>query len=260
MPIDSLRTGALPRPRLDDLAPRAAVISVLLAYDHPIFREGVKSILAGAGDVTVAGEASSAEETLEQVRSLAPDVVVLDPRIAGRDGLATIGQLARRRPRARLLILSAHPEDRHAVSCLEHGADGYVVKDVAPQQLVAAIRQLHAGGKVLTPRLAEELLRTRETPPPAAPAAQAGLSRRQLEVMRLLGSGLTSRQIASRLELSVNTISTHRARILCKLDLSTTAALLRYAIELELSATAWAKAIVVGHVTTSAALLAKRRP
>lgn len=216
------------------------MIRVLLGDGHPIFRQGVKSILAATGEVTVVGEAGSAAEVLRQASVLAPDLVVLDPGVAGRVGLATIGELARRRPRARLLILSAHPEDRLAVSCLEHGADGYLVKDVAPQQLVAAVRQVHAGGKVLSPRLVEALLRARRARP-AAPAAAGGLSRRQLEVIRLLGAGLTIGQIAARLELSVSTVSTHRARILRRLQLSTTAALVRYAIELELGAAAWAK-------------------
>jgi len=209
------------------------VIRVLLADGHPIFRAGVKSVLAGARDVTVAGEASSAEEILAQASRLAPDLVVMEPRVPGEDGLATIRELARQRPRARLLILSARPEDRFAVSCLEHGADGYVVKDVAPRQLLAAIRQLHAGGKYLTARLVEELIRAHVTPRPAALEAGSELSRRQLEVVRLLGSGLTPGQIAARLQLSVKTISTHRARILRKLELPGTAALVRYAVARE---------------------------
>jgi DNA-binding NarL/FixJ family response regulator len=219
------------------------VINVLLADDHPIFREGLKRVLAGAGDLAVTGEAGSGEETLEKTSLLGPDVVVLDMSMPGQGGLDTVRELKRRSPRVRILILTVHPEDHFAVSCLKHGADGYMVKDGTPQQVVAAIRKLHAGGKYLTPSLAEQLVGALREPDPMTPHLHALLSTRQLEVLRLLGSGLTPSRIASRLHLSVKTVSTHRTRILQKLQMSTTAELMRYAIERDLGSRGWTEAI-----------------
>jgi two-component system invasion response regulator UvrY len=205
------------------------VIKVLLADDHPIFREGVKRVLEGASDMAVTGEASSGAEALEKASLLGPDVVVLDLSMPGQEGLDTVQELTRRNPLVHVLMLTVHPEDQFAVSCLKHGADGYMVKDAAPQQLIAAIRKLHNGGKYLTPALAEQLVCAFKAPNPEG--LHAVLSRRQLEIMRLLGSGLTSSRIAAQLNLSVKTVSTHRARILQKMHMSTTAQIMRYAVE-----------------------------
>jgi two-component system invasion response regulator UvrY len=212
------------------------LISVLLADDQPIFREGVKRVLERAGDITVAGEAGSLTEVFQQLRSLRPDVVVMDlPFRAHEDGLAAVRELTRQRPLVRILILTSHCEDHFAVSCLKHGADGYMMKDAAPQQLISAIRKLQAGGKYLTAGLAEQLVAALKAPERGEADAEAILSRRQREIMRLLGSGLTPTRIASELHLSVKTISTHRTRILQKLHLSTTAELMRYSVERELA-------------------------
>jgi two-component system invasion response regulator UvrY len=212
------------------------VINVLLADDQPIFREGVKRVLEGAGDVVVAAEAGSVEETFQQLCAGRPDVVVLDLPMPGQEGLDTLRELTRRNPLVRILILTAHREDYFAVSCLKAGADGYMVKDAAPQLLIAAIRKLYAGGKYLTPCLAEQVVAALKAPDDGVTDADAALSRRQREILRLLGSGLTPSRIASELHLSVKTISTHRSRILQKMHMSTTAELMRYAVERELGA------------------------
>jgi DNA-binding NarL/FixJ family response regulator len=210
------------------------VIKILLADDQPIFREGLKRVLEAAGDMTVAGEASSGEEALEQASLLAPDVVVVDLSMPGHGGLDTVQELRRRHPRVHVLMVAGHAEDQFAVRCLRHGADGYLVKDAAPQQLISAIRKLHTGGKYLTPALAEQLVYALSSPNPWVDDPHSVLSRRQLEVMRLLASGLTSSRIADRLHVSVKTVSTHRTRILHKMHMSTTAELMRYAVEWQL--------------------------
>ncbi|HVT57131.1 MAG TPA: response regulator transcription factor [Thermoanaerobaculia bacterium] len=210
------------------------MIKVLLADDHQIFREGVKSVLEAAGDLVVTGEASSGEEALEKADALSPDVVVLDLSMPGKGGLETTRELKRRNRRLRVLILTVHPEDHHAIRCFAHGADGYMVKDVAPQQLVAAIRILHGGGKYIAPCLVERLLGALGAPDRAAMMPHAALSRRELEVARLISSGLTPGQIASRLGRSATTIRTQRASILRKMRMRTTAELMRYALEHQL--------------------------
>ena len=220
------------------------MIRVLLADDQPIFREGVKRVLERADDITVAGEASSLAEVFEQLGSIRPNVVVMDLAFRGQDdGLAAVRELARQRPPVHVLILTSHCEDHFAVSCLKHGADGYMMKDAAPQQLISAIRKLRAGGKYLTAGLAEQLVAALKAPERGEADGEAMLSRRQREIMRLLGSGLTPTRIAAELHLSVKTISTHRARILQKLHLSTTAELMRYSVERELGSGSRARSL-----------------
>ena len=214
----------------------AQLIRILLADDHAIFRAGVKRVLEGAADLVIEAEAGSGGEALEQASLLAPDVAILDVSMPGTDILDTLRELKQRQPGLRILVLSVHPENHFAVRCLRQGADGYMTKDAPPEELIAAVRKVHGGGKYLTPRLTEQVLDALHEPDGAPRLPHAGLSRRQLEVLRLLGSGMTPTRIAVRLRLSVKTVSSHRQRILEKMRMSSTAELMRYAIERQLSA------------------------
>lgn len=134
------------------------MITVLLADDHLIYREGIKSVIESAGDLAVAGEAGTAEEAMEKATALMPEVMILDTSLPGHQDLATLRELKRRHPPGHIVVLTARADAGFAVSCLRQGADGYLVKDSTPQEVVAAIRRVHGGGKYLSPALGERLL------------------------------------------------------------------------------------------------------
>jgi DNA-binding NarL/FixJ family response regulator len=207
------------------------VIKILVADEHPIFREGVKRVLESASDMVVTGEASSAAEALEKAHLLGPDVVVLDLSKPGQEGLDTVRALRARHPLMHFLMLTAHAEDHFAVCCLKLGVDGYMLKDAAPKELIAAVRKVHLGSKYLTPALVEQLVHELTWAKSNPEDLHLMLSWRQLEILRLLGAGLTTRRIGALLHLSVKTVSTHRSRILEKMHMSSTAQIIRYAVE-----------------------------
>lgn len=204
------------------------MIKVLVADDHPIVRQGLKQTLADTPDLEVAGEAGNAQEVLAKVGAATWDVVVMDLSMPGRSGVELIKEVKRLRPHLPVLVLSMHPEDQAAVPVLKAGASGYLTKESAPDQLVAAIRKAVAGGKYVSPSLAEKLAlevgRDTDTLP------HETLSDREYQVLRLLASGKTVTEIAEELSLSVKTISTYRTRILEKMNMQTTAELMHYAI------------------------------
>ena len=205
------------------------MIRVLLADDHAIVRAGLKEILADTGDMTVAGEAGSGPEVLALVRARDYDVVVLDMSMPGRSGIELIKQLKSEKPKMRILVLSMHSEAQYAVRAVKAGASGYLTKDSATDQLVAAIRRIAAGGAYFSSETAQRLV--------LDSAASGGsdlphtrLSNREFEVFRQIVAGRSVSDIAQGLNLSVKTISTHKARILEKMGMASQADLVRYAI------------------------------
>jgi two-component system invasion response regulator UvrY len=212
------------------------VIKVIIADDHAIVREGLRRILASDPDILVVGEAADAAELLGQMRRRPCDVVILDITMPGRSGLDLLRDLDQDRRLSRALVLSMHPEDQLAIRALKAGAAGYLNKACAPDELVRAIRRVYAGGKYVSPWLAEKLaseLRTSSEAP-----LHAGLSDREFEVMRLLAMGSRVKEIAEQLSVSVKSISTYRARLLRKMQMRSNAQLVRYAIEHGLAETA----------------------
>lgn len=208
------------------------MIRILLADDHKMFREGVRGLLETRPDMTVVAEADTGEEALAYATEHRPDVVLLDVSMPGRGGLETVAELKKRNPRVRVLMLTIHPEDRFAVRCLKGGADGYMTKDTASEELVTAIRKVHSGGKYVSPSLAENLVMSLDRDFGAAP--HETLSDREFQVMRMLASARTVSEIAEELCLSVKTISTYRSRILDKLGLRNNAEIMQFAIEQDL--------------------------
>jgi two-component system, NarL family, invasion response regulator UvrY len=203
------------------------MIKVLVADDHAIIREGLKRILEGS-DVQIVAEAATGPETLEKARKSRPDIVLLDVSMPGGDGLETAKDLKRQNPKVRVLMLTVHPEDNFAVRCLTEGADGYMTKDAAPEQLIQALRRIQKGGKYISPNLAERLaLNLGEG---SDRPAHDALSTRELAVMRRIASGKTVSEIAAELNLSVKTISTYRHRILEKMNLRNNSEIVRYAV------------------------------
>lgn len=207
------------------------MIGVLLADDHAIVREGLKRILAGS-EFSVVAEAASSPEVVQAVSEHEPDVVILDISMPGRGPVETLHEIKHRRPQARVLFLSMHPENQYAARLFREGADGYLTKESAPELLVDAMRKVHRGGKFVSPALAEELALRLSGDYDSAPHEK--LSDRELQVLRLLGTGKTGTEIGHELNLSPKTIATYRARILDKMGLSSTAEIIHYAIRHDL--------------------------
>ncbi len=205
------------------------MVKLLIADDHTLFREGVKRILEQESGFIVAGEAATGEEAVQEAIRCRPDVVLLDVSMPGRGGIETAQELKRRCPGVRILMLTFHPEDHFAVRCLREGADGFLTKDIAPSDLLAAIRKVRGGGKYVTPSLAERLATSLETGFGRMP--HESLSEREFEVMRLIAAGRTASAIAEELHLSVKTVSTYRTRILEKMGMANNAEIMRYAFE-----------------------------
>jgi len=204
------------------------MIRILIADDHAVVREGLRQIITKQTDMSVVGEAANGAEVLGKIKDAAYDVVLLDLSMPGRGGLEILGDIKRENPDSRVLILSVHSESLYAVRALKAGASGYLTKESAPEQLVEAIRKVSHGGKYISPsvaeRLANELGGDSDRPP------HEKLSDREYQVLCLLGSGKTVKEIAEELSLSVPSISTYRARILEKMNMKNNAELAHYAI------------------------------
>jgi DNA-binding NarL/FixJ family response regulator len=205
------------------------MIRVLLADDHAIVRAGLKEILAETGDIAVAGEAASGPEVLARIRDSDYDVAVLDMSMPGRSGIELIRQVKDEKPWVRILVLTMHSEQQYAVRALKAGASGYLTKESAPDQLVAAIRRIAAGGAFVSPETAEQLALDVNRAPGGPPHTL--LSDREYQVFELIVNGKSVSDIARQLALSVKTISTHKTRILHKMGVTSEAELVRYALE-----------------------------
>jgi len=205
------------------------MIRVLLADDHAIVRAGLKEILADTGDIEVAGEAANGQEVLARVSAQDFDVAVLDLSMPGRNGIELIKLVKAEKPKLRILVLSMHSEEQYAVRALKAGASGYLSKESAADELVAAIRRIAGGGAYVTPETAERL--ALGAAPRAEAAAHTLLSDREFQVFRMIARGASVTDIARELSLSVKTISTHKTRILGKMGLANQAELIRYALE-----------------------------
>jgi two-component system invasion response regulator UvrY len=204
------------------------MINVLIVDDHPIVRRGLKDILKGERDLAVT-ETANAEGALSLIEQQPFDLVVLDLDLPGMNGLELLNTIKRQHKHLRVLVLSIYPEDQFAVRVLKAGASGFISKDAVPEQLVSTIRKILQGAKHVSERTADLLVqRLRDH---HGTHLHEKLSDREFQVLCLIGEGKTVKQIAEALSLSAPTISTYRARILDKMDMKTTAQLVRYAIQ-----------------------------
>lgn len=212
------------------------MIRILIVDDHAILRAGLKHLLSECGDIVVGGEASNGLEALDRIQAENWDAMVLDMSMPGRSGIELIKQIKTERPKLPILVLSMHKEDVYAVRAMRAGAAGYLCKDNAESQLEQAIRKVAGGGLFIGPAVAEKL---------AADLLQAGrddapphtrLSDREYEIFRYLAAGDSVTDIAHRLSLSVKTVSTHKFRIMQKMNLANAAELIHYAIKYGLAA------------------------
>lgn len=205
------------------------MIRVLVADDHTIIRDGLRQILADTPDLSVAGEAANGNEALEKIRSERWDVLVLDISMPGRNGLDLIRQIKSECPALPILVFSMHQEEQYAARALRAGASGYLTKEADSGLLVSVIRKVAQGGVYLSPRMAERMVR--ELHPGGERLPHETLSDREYQIFRELVSGRSVSDLADELCLSVKTISTHKKRILQKMRMTTTAELVRYAVE-----------------------------
>jgi DNA-binding NarL/FixJ family response regulator len=205
------------------------MIRILIADDHAIVREGLKQILAETPDMVVAGEAANGQEALEYIRKAECDLVLLDLAMPGRDGLDTLKELKREKPKLPVLVLSIYPEEQYAVRAFKAGVSGYLTKESAPEELIAAIRKVAQGGKYVSASLAEKLALHLEVD--ADKPVHELLSDREYQVMLMIASGKTVQEIADEMSLSVKTISTYRTRALNKMGMKNNAAFTYYALK-----------------------------
>jgi two-component system, NarL family, invasion response regulator UvrY len=204
-------------------------MKVLIADDHPVVRQGLKAILQAEPDMTVVGEARDSQEAVDLARSLEWDVAVIDYSMPGMSGAELVEAIKREKPYLPVLVLSMHAEGLHGIRAMKAGASGYLNKESASEELARAIRKVARGGKyvsaALAEKLAEHLTGTREK------SLHEKLSEREYHVMCLLVEGKLINEIGEQLSVSPSTVSTYRARILQKLNLSSNADLIRYALK-----------------------------
>jgi two-component system response regulator NreC len=202
---------------------------VLIVDDHAVVRAGLKLLVDGEQDLEAVGEAGSARDAIFETRSLKPDIVLLDVVMPDQSGLEIIPQLLKESPDAKVLVLSMQDEPRYVREAFEAGASGYVLKEAADTELVAAIREVGGGGRYVHPELGARLVAAESEE--RRRAEDDPLSDREREVLRLLALGHTNQEIAKQLYISVRTAETHRAHIMQKLRLTSRAELVRYALD-----------------------------
>lgn len=205
------------------------MIRVLVADDHTIVREGLKQILARSGDLEVAGEAGNGNDVLRMVREEVWDVLVTDMSMPGRNGIELIKLVKQERPELPVLVLSMYDEEQYAVRVIRAGASGYLNKESASEQLVTAIRKVAAGGVHASPEVMQVLFHSVRGGRAALPHEQ--LSDRELQVLHLIVAGKSVNEMAAQLTLSPKTVSTHKSRLLEKMNMTSQAELIRYALE-----------------------------
>jgi DNA-binding NarL/FixJ family response regulator len=206
---------------------------ILIGDDHAVVRRGLKQILADEFADAVFGEAGNGAEILERIWKEPWDLLLMDVTMPGRSGPEILKEIKCVQPTLPVLVLSVHPEDQYAVRVLKVGASGYLTKDAAPEELANAVRKVLAGGRYVSASLAEKLAAGLATEAKKSP--HEGLSDREFDVLRMIGSGKTVKEIAAELSLSVKTVSTYRVRVLQKLEMKNNAELTRYVIENRLS-------------------------
>jgi two-component system response regulator NreC len=210
-----------------------AGLRVVIADDHTVVREGIRAVLEGVDGLVVVGEAGDGDQALALTRELGPDVVVLDVNMPVRTGLEVAGALHDEGCPTRVLMLSMHDDPEYVLQAVRAGADGYVLKDVAPSELRDAVRAVHEGREYFTARVTQQLsvaLR-KEIEAEHRRMRLGSLTPREREVLLRIADGLTNREIGERLEISPRTVETHRERVMNKLRIRTVAGLTRFVVQ-----------------------------
>ena len=205
------------------------MLKILVADDHAIVRQGVKQILADSQDMVVCDEASDGQEALDKALLNDYDVVLLDISMPGKSGLEVLRELGNQKPGLPILILTMHSEQDYAMRVLRQGASGYITKQSAPEELMAAIHRVASGGKYVSPSLAEDMVSYLKIGEEKQP--HSVLSEREHQVMCMIAAGRTVKEISEQMALNTRTIRTYRSRIFKKMKVGSNAALTRYAVE-----------------------------
>ncbi|MDH3974702.1 MAG: response regulator transcription factor [Deltaproteobacteria bacterium] len=205
------------------------MINILIADDHPLIRQGLRKVLSSPGDMLVVDEATTCHEVFDKIRKHKYDVIILDIIMPGQSGLDIVKDIKNEFPRLAVLILSACPEDQYAVRALKLGASGYLTKEGALDELIDAVRKVSCGGKHVSKSVAERLAYAIEDNLKIDPHEK--LSNREYEVMRMIATGKTVKEIAESLFLSEKTIGTYRARVLEKMNLKNNSEITYYAVK-----------------------------
>ena len=204
------------------------MIRIIIVDDHPVVRRGLKQILQEKPDIKVVGEAESAQEAFKIIHTIDCDAVVLDISLPGANGIEILKQLKYEYKKLPVLILSMHPEEQYAVRVMKAGASGYLTKESAPEELVKAIRKIISGGKYISSSLAERLITDIDA---SGKPRHEKLSDREFEIMRMIARGKAIKKIAEELYLSEKTVSTYRTRLLEKMNMTTNAEIISYALK-----------------------------
>jgi two-component system, NarL family, response regulator NreC len=212
-----------------------AKIRVFICDDHALFRDGLKAILREEPDIDMIGDAKDGREAVEQTLSLKPDVVLMDVEMPDMNGFEATRRITQADRRIKVLILTMYQEEEVVARCLDAGASGYVLKDASASQLMHAIETVHRGGKYLSPGALQQVvthyLEGHERP---ATTRYDTLSAREREIFKLLADGLSVKEIAARLGVSVKTVDVHKYNLMRKLDIHDRAGLIKYAIQRKL--------------------------
>lgn len=206
------------------------IIRVLIADDHTLVRESLVNLLQASGSIEVVAQAADGPETVALAIATHPDVVVADLSMPGLNGIEVVRRLREAVPATRVLVLTMHQEEEYVLQAVRAGAAGYLVKDSAAAELLAAVRSLHAGRSHFGPQAARAMAEQMRHPERAVEDPYGRLTAREREVFHLIVEGLTTKEIARRLEISAKTAENHRTRVLDKLDVRNTAELVRYAL------------------------------
>jgi len=207
-------------------------IKVLLAEDHTIVRKGLRSLLDEETNIEVIGEAQDGREAIQKAQQLHPDIVLMDITMPRLNGLEATRQIKKRSPQVKVLALTMHANEEYIFQILQAGASGYVLKQAVVTELVSAIQAVHRGDSFLSPSISKKIIEEyiRQAQPLAEKDDYAKLTNREREILQLIAEGHSNRRIAQLLHISVKTVETHRANLMEKLDLHSTAELTRYAI------------------------------
>ena len=205
-------------------------IRVVLADDHAMVREALARILEDSGAVSVVGQASDGLQVLQTVEATKPECVVLDYSMPNLDAPGVIDSLLRRQRGIKILVLTVHENIHYAIRVLESGAHGYLIKSAAIDELVLAIKSVHSGGIYISPKVSDEVLQHLRRPKRERVGLEA-LSQREFDLLRLLGAAKSLQQCPKQMKVSTSTASTYRARVMEKLNLESTAELIRFALE-----------------------------
>lgn len=206
------------------------MIRVLIADDHTLVRESLVGLLQSDPGVQVVAQAADGMQALERAMATRPDVVVTDLSMPGLNGVEVVRRLCEALPDARVLVLTMHQEDEYVLQAVRAGASGYLVKDSAAAELLAAVHSLHAGRGHFGPQASRALADQLQHPDRVVDDPYGRLTAREREVFHLMAEGMTTKEIARKLDISAKTAENHRARVLAKLDVRNTAELVRYAL------------------------------